>query len=133
MEARYTTAGKEAFDLSYLVAILRNHLIFWKNTPPDGVLYIDASQPARDRKRCCAAGSHSWPRALRYCSFVNSYRFMLIASHNLLSCSTLIFQTRPNIPTLLRDKVSQGRAILVDLMGGSYNSLCIQNHFQNPQ
>ena len=67
-----------------------------KNTLPDGVLYIDASQPARDRKRCCAAGSHSWPRALRYCSFVNSYRFMLITSHNLVSCATFIFQTRPN-------------------------------------
>ena len=30
MEARYTKARKEASDLSYLVAILRNHLIFWK-------------------------------------------------------------------------------------------------------
>ena len=30
MEARYTKARKEASNLSYLVAILRNHLIFWK-------------------------------------------------------------------------------------------------------
>ena len=28
-------------------------------------------------------------------TFVNSYRFMLIASHHLVSCATFIFQTRP--------------------------------------
>lgn len=60
---------------------------------------IDASQPARDRKRCFAAGSHSWLRALRYCSFVSSYRFMLLASHSLVYCATFIFQTRPNYTT----------------------------------
>ncbi|MCI6027249.1 MAG: hypothetical protein MRZ28_08070, partial [Oscillospiraceae bacterium] len=32
-----------------------------------------------------------------YCSFVNSYRFMLIASHHLVSCATFIFQTRPRL------------------------------------
>lgn len=32
-----------------------------------------------------------------HCSFVNSYRFMLVASHNLVSCATFIFQTRPKL------------------------------------
>lgn len=35
-------------------------LDFWKNTPPEGNLYTDAGQPARDRKCCFGAGSHSW-------------------------------------------------------------------------
>ena len=32
-----------------------------------------------------------------HCSFVNSYRFMPLASHNLLYCATFIFQTSPNV------------------------------------
>jgi len=37
-----------------------------------------------------------------HCSFVNSYRFMLIVSHNLVSCTTFIFQTRPNREQLVK-------------------------------
>ena len=52
--------------MSYLVAILQKPLDFLENTPPDGAPYTGASQPAKDRKRCVAAGSHSWPCAEIY-------------------------------------------------------------------
>ena len=54
---------------------------------------IRLSFRGRPRFLVSSGGSSGLMRS--HCSFVNSYRFMLLASHNLASCATFIFQTRP--------------------------------------
>ena len=110
MEARYTKARKEASDLSYLVAILRNHLIFWKNTPPDGVPYTGTSLPAMDRKRCFWAESHSWPCDPKYIPessgplwkrlFFISYNMFLYLSPAL---NSIWLEKKPAMPNIYKN------------------------------